>query len=303
MIFINIVLNIILPIFLVIGIGFVMDRKFKLDIRTLSRLNFYVFVPIFIFIKILGSNIQLSQVARICSFALLHAAVLCAVFVPVFSLKPFRGNKSILLMGTLFYNAGNYGIPLMMLAFGSQAVGVISVIIMCQNLLCFTFGIFMIKSGRSGFREVLKGFLDIPVIYAIGAGFAMRALHLALISQLKVPLTQISDGLIGLALLTLGVQLARNAAGMDIKAVSWGVFSRLAVSPLAAVLLVPFFAFDRTTASVLILASGLPVAVSVYILANEYENGENLTSQLIFWSTVISAATIPLLLMILRYFY
>ena len=38
-----------IPIFILIGVGFILDRKFKLDLYTLSKLNFYILLPTFVF--------------------------------------------------------------------------------------------------------------------------------------------------------------------------------------------------------------------------------------------------------------
>ena len=45
----HIFMNSMVPILVLIGVGFVLDRKFKLDLYTLSKLNFYILLPTFIF--------------------------------------------------------------------------------------------------------------------------------------------------------------------------------------------------------------------------------------------------------------
>ena len=45
----HIFMNSMIPILILIGVGFVLDRKFKLDLYTLSKLNFYILLPTFIF--------------------------------------------------------------------------------------------------------------------------------------------------------------------------------------------------------------------------------------------------------------
>ena len=45
----HIFMNSMVPILVLIGVGFILDRKFKLDLYTLSKLNFYILLPTFIF--------------------------------------------------------------------------------------------------------------------------------------------------------------------------------------------------------------------------------------------------------------
>src|SRR5690625_400595 len=44
--------NILLPIFIVMFIGYILQIKFKLDLNTLAKLNIYLLVPGFIFVKL-----------------------------------------------------------------------------------------------------------------------------------------------------------------------------------------------------------------------------------------------------------
>ena len=45
----HIFMNSMVPIFMLIGVGFILDRKFKLDLYTLSKLNFsYYYQPLYL---------------------------------------------------------------------------------------------------------------------------------------------------------------------------------------------------------------------------------------------------------------
>ena len=54
----HILANIILPIFVLIGVGVLIDRAFKPDLPTLSKLNFYVFVPALVFVRLIDSQLN-----------------------------------------------------------------------------------------------------------------------------------------------------------------------------------------------------------------------------------------------------
>ena len=49
LIFLHILANNIVPVFVIIGLGYIISKKFNLNVFTLSKLNFYLFVPGFIF--------------------------------------------------------------------------------------------------------------------------------------------------------------------------------------------------------------------------------------------------------------
>ena len=51
--FFHVAFNVVLPIFLVMGLGYGLAKKFTLDLNTLSKLNFYVFIPVYMFYSLL----------------------------------------------------------------------------------------------------------------------------------------------------------------------------------------------------------------------------------------------------------
>jgi predicted permease len=290
--------RIVVPIFLLIGTGTLMDRVFKLDLRTLSKLNFYVFVPALAFVSLLEADIGGDRMIRIALFAAIHVAVLfvlCRLFIARWE---SRETNLVLLLGTMFFNCGNYGFPLVILAFGREYLGIAAVVLLVQNLLSFTLGVWLFEKQSRGFLKTFIGLLRIPVIYAVSLPFLLRWLNRDVPGPLMDSFRFLGDGLIPVALLTLGAQLSRSFGIKNILSISTVTGMRLIVSPLVAagILLVPFFALSVTDRAVLVAMAGLPVAVNVYILASQYEKGEELASQSVFWSTLLSAVTLSVLL-------
>lgn len=297
MIVLKIFFDIIFPVFFIIGCGVLLDRKFKLDLPTLSKLNFYIFVPALVFIKILDNEIPLKEMGMIALFSLVLAA---ALFLAAAVISRIRKDTSpILILGSVFFNSGNYGIPLTMLAFGEEMVPVIAIILMVQNLLNFSLGIWLLEKDKHDSKSV-SGIFKVPVIYAIIIGFLIKASGWELFPQVKQPLEYIVGGLIPIALLTLGVQLARVKLGKNLLRLSQIILTRLLISPLVAWGLVTLFGFKPELAGMLIVTAGLPTAVNVYILSAEYKNDEELASRAVFWTTLLSLATIPILILLFR---
>lgn len=292
---VQILLSVIAPIFFLIGVGVVMDRCFRLDLDTLAKLNFYVFVPALLFVKIIEADISGGATFRIIVFTTLHIFILFGAAYAVFSRRGFRPSRTVLSMSVAFSNCGNYGIPFTMMAFGDAAIGPLAAVIMVQNFLVYTFGIWLHRRETHGAAAVLAGLAKIPVIYAILGAVVVRWLDITLIAQVRQPLGYLADGLIPVALLTLGAQLSRNYAIERPGALSAATLLRLAVSPLLAAALAPLFGFTETTATLMIVLAGMPAAVNVYIIAAEYERDRALASQAIFWTTLLSALTLSVL--------
>ncbi len=292
----DIFITIVAPVFLMIGIGILLERLFKLDLATMSKLNFYVFVPALVFIKIMESTLAWSEVQGIALFTLLQVAALSLFCRILFHHPSLREHCTVMTMGMLFYNAGNFGLPLADMAYGATGVGIISIILLVQNLVSFTYGIWLLEAGRRNLRKMVLGLLKVPVLHAIWIAMLLRGLHLTPPDLIAKPLDYLGAGLIPIALLTLGVQLSRTKLTSQWAAVSTTVATRLLLAPLISAVLLLLFPFGSTMKAVCITAAGLPVAVNVFILATEYGHDSELASQIVFWSTLLSAISLPLVI-------
>lgn len=239
---------------------------------------------------------------RVGIFAVIHITVLFLLARFLIARWESRETNLVLLLGTMFFNCGNYGFPLVALAFGREYLGIAAVVLMVQNLLSFTLGVLLFEKQSRSALGTVGGLLRIPVIYAVSLPFILRWLHQDVPDPLMKSFGYLADGLIPVALLTLGAQLSRSFGMKNFLPVSTLAGMRLAVSPLiaAAILLIPFFAFSGTDRAVLVAMAGLPVAVNVYILASQYEKGEELASQSVFWTTLLSAVTLSVILALYR---
>jgi hypothetical protein len=295
-ILVSTLVDVILPVFLLIGAGVAVDRWLNPDLPTLARLNFYVFAPAILFVKVLRNDLAAGDLARIGSFAAAHILVMYALAWLVSSRGAWREHRPIMALCAMFTNSGNFGIPFVALAFGEAYLGAVAVILAVQNLLSFTLGIWILEREGRPPKEVLLGLLKVPMIHAIGLALVLRALELEPVPQIMQPMNYLAAGLIPLALVTLGVQLARSEMGGNLGVLGGVTGLRLLAGPAAATGLVWLFGFEGALAAVMIATAGLPVAVNVYIIAAEYDKDAGLASQAIFWTTLLSGLTLPALL-------
>jgi predicted permease len=291
----RLILDVLAPVFALIGAGVAFDRAFRPDLPTLSKLNFYVFTPALVFVKLLESRLDGGLVAAVAGFNALHFALLWALAAAIFRRPAFRPRRGLMTMGAVFNNSGNYGLPFAQLAFGDRGVEIMALIMVFQNVATFTVGLGLVgghADARAGLREIARA----PVIYAVAAALALNALRVTLPRAVAFPLEQLGNGLIPIALLTLGVQLSRTRPDGRAAPLAAVVAMRLLVAPaLAAGLAVLWSLIAPLPAGVvpvLVCAAGLPVAVNVHILALEYRREPEFAARMVLWSTVASVATL-----------
>ena len=102
MILLDILFSVIFPVFLIIGVGVALDRCFKLDLPTLSKLNFYVFVPALVFVKLLDADLPGATMLKVGLFTFVHILLVFGLSWLVFSGKGLRDKRPVLSLGAMF---------------------------------------------------------------------------------------------------------------------------------------------------------------------------------------------------------
>jgi malate permease and related proteins len=312
--FLVILKNIILPIFMLVGLGALVEKKFKLDIATISKLNFYVFVPALLFTALVESKLPFGQLAYVAGFQLVLILVLLGINAGVAKSMSLNGGLSAaFLMATVFCNSGNFGLPLVQLAFPEDpntAAGYQAITIMVQNLSTFTIGLLIIGHGRAPMSDSLKETMKLPFVYVIAAALLVKNFQIPVQDSkwLWNPIKYASDGLIAVALITLGVQIAKTPKVKRIGMLTIANFMRLAVAPIAAFALVKLLiligvpGFDGLLGKLVVVASSGPSAVNTVLISLEFKNEPDFAASAVFYSTLFSAITVALTIFLVQGF-
>lgn len=303
----DILIQVVLPVFILIGAGSLLQRVFKLDLYTLAKINFYYITPAAVFMSLYQSEMSSGLLGTIVLFYALYISILYGFSFAVTRLLKYKsGMKAAFTNSVLLDNAGNYGMPVNELAFRGDplAASLQALIMSLQSLLTFTYGIISIQraklSGR--YRVVLIGFLKMPVPYALALGLLMRALDVPLPGFLAQPLTYAQQSMVAVALLTLGAQIVKYPLRLYRLDIYLSMILRLLVAPAIGIGLVLALGLSGIPAQALIIASGMPTGVNASILAEEYNNEPDFAAQTVLVSTLLNVITITGLITLARTF-
>lgn len=299
----RIFIDVALPILALVGLGWGLDRIFGLDLKTLVKLNLYLFVPAFILVRLSSSDLPMSEGLRVVAFTVSVIASMGALSWVVCALRRQPpGQRYAMKLGTMVYNCGNWGIPLMALAFSGLGPVVQVFVLATMNLTSFSVGVFLANAGSRERKGWLRPVLRQPSPYAIAAALALRASGNPLeeVAFVWTPLGYLADGLVGLALLTLGVQLSQTKPPAPVGNLGIALAIRLLGGPLVAIGLTWLFGFRGETAAILVLGAAAPTAVNTALLAHEYKADERFASAMVLYSTLLAAVVVTLLLAVLR---
>lgn len=304
---IHIFADVCLPIFIAVGAGWLMDRRFRLHLESLVKLNIYLMVPAFIFSRVTDTELSGHDALRIVAFtATMIALMFVCSFIAGRALRLGAAQKQALSLATMFYNSGNYGLPLVTLAFGHEAAAVQVYVLATMNVATFTVGLFLAqhKGDAPGkhWRALMK-VLRQPTLYAVCAGAICKAFEWPVqdIKWLWQPLQLLANCLIGFALVTLGVQMSQTKPA-PFRAPLWSAIGiRLFLAPFLAFALSIAFGFSREASASLILAAGAPTAVNTALLAHEFGGDTPFATSAVYYTTLLSLFTTTANLAVLRW--
>lgn len=307
-VFLHILGNNIVPIFTIITLGFVISKKFNLNILTLSKLNFYVFTPGFIFVNLYTANLDLNLL-KVLFFCILYLIITDLLARSIAKFRKFDiGLTNAFKNSTMFNNSGNIGLSLITLVFGStpfvidgqtpylnQAIAAQLIVLVFMNTTMNTLGFYYAGRAKMNFKDSIKKIFTMPSIYAIPLALLLKYVQLDItISPIWPALTYIKDGLVPVALLTLGVQLSKTEFDFRNINVHIAVFTRLVVGPVLTLILIYLFKITGIVAQTVLIAYSVPTAVNTALIAVECDNYQSFASQVVMVSTIFSAITLTL---------
>jgi predicted permease len=291
-------IDVLFPVFFVIGIGFYLGKKnpnINTDFITTFAGN--VGTPAMIFYTITTTGVTLSVFTQYFIYALIIIAGFSLVGIVFLLLlkKDFISELPPLILP----NTGNMGIPICLFAYGTAGLGVASAIASVVILLHFTLGVLL--ANKSFSLEIL--IKNMP-IYAIIVSVLFLYFEWEVPGYLENTTFLLTYATIFLVLMSLGIALSR------LKVVSWTHASilgavRVIIGPLIGFGLIKFLNLNGFAAGVLLIQSCMPSAVLTYLVGSMYSERKVVDSvaSVIVTSTVMSFITIPIVVYYsLKYF-
>jgi predicted permease len=282
------IVGIVFPIYAVVAAGYGYGRWRKPDMAIANQINMDIFVPALVFAALASKSFDIAQNLPLLMGAAGIVLGTGLLAWPVARLLGVAGNTFVPPM--MFKNAGNMGLPLMVLAFGESALPAAVVLFITENFMHYTLGTWLLDH-----RARLLNLWRLPVVVATLAGLAVSMLHFQLWQPLWLGIRMLGDVSIPLLLFALGVRLT------DSRRADWRIGAVGAItSPVAGVLvaLLANFALGLSgrDAAMLILFGALPPAVLNYIFAEHYRQEPDRVASIVLIGNMASLAVIPLTL-------
>jgi len=296
LVLLGVLINIVLPVFIIIGAGFVAARMLTIDAQTLSRVSLYVLGPALVFSKLVETTVTGTDLVQIVVFTVVGTLLVLALsWVVARLLRLNRSTESAFVLSCSFVNSGNYGLPLVLFAFGQAGLERALIYFVTGAFMMNTVAVFVASRGQAKATTSLLNIFRVPMIYAIVIAFAIRAANLEIPGFISQPLGMAGNAAIPVMLLLVGIQLAGVSFGKQARLICVATLVRLVGGAVVGVALATVMGLAGVTRQACIVEHSAPTGVMTGILALEFGTEPELVTGAIFASTLASIATMTLL--------
>ena len=306
----NIITDNILPLLIFVAIGYFMDRRFRLDVSSLTKLTFYIILPCFIFYSIYVAKIDFS-LFHVFIISLVLMAMLGVIGTLIAKARNWdAGKREAFKNGTMFSNAGNIGIALIALVFSNapyvtesgtpylaEAAAVSTLVLVQMNMFLNTLGLYQAGKGSLSPHDALRVVLHMPVIYTLTAAFAVKSIGIDLSGTFIWPILQnCAAALVAVVMMALGMQIHRSKISFSDPDAWLACFVRLLIGPFCAWFLIRLWAlagcpFSQVASQTILIMSAVPSPVNSVLYAVEFHNHENFATEIVMMTTFLSCIT------------
>lgn len=293
-------------LFILLIIGFILKKiKIMTDElgKGLSTLIIYVTLPSLI---VTSMNYKFSQdmlqnsikLITIGFFVYMFMIIISIIFVKVFHIEVSqRGVYQFLI---IFANVGFMGYPIVEVVFGKVGVFYAAIYNLWSNIMIWTLGIILINPNNEK-KINLKALIN-PGTVSILLGFTLFIFSIKLPQPLYISLNKLGASTTPMAMLVVG-SLLGDAKFKEIfsnTALFMVTLLRLIIIPLSVLFVLTRLNLPPIVEGIPVIISSMPTAANAAIFARRFDSNYRLASQGVFLTTLISIATIPLLLLILN---
>jgi hypothetical protein len=252
--------------------------------------------PALVFSKLVETTVTRTDLLQIMIFTVVGTLLaLLLAWVVARLMRLDQSTESAFVLSSSFVNSGNYGLPLVLFAFGQQGLERALIYFVTSAFMVNTLAVFVASRGKARVATSFLNIFRVPMIYAIAIAFAVRATGFVVPEFVFQPLEMVGDAAIPLMLLLVGVQLASSSVRGRSGLIWTATLVRLVGGAVVGIVLGALLGLSGVTRQACIVEHATPTGVMTSILALEFGTEPEFVTGVIFATTLASIATMTLL--------
>ncbi len=289
----------IVMMFLILLLGLLCYKKGFLDDETSVKLsNFLLMIvnPLVIFVSY-QIDFDRTLLRNLAVVLLLSAIAFTVQILLIHLLIPGKRNADAAIerLSAIYGNCGFIGIPLISSLFGREGVFYMTAYLTVFYLFFWTHGV-ILMAGKTDAKSTLKNLLS-PAIIGVVLGLACFLTRVRLPGVIVDAMDSVGSMNTPLAMLVAGATLGKSnlKACLKNRRIYWVCFLKLILVPASAMLMLLPLRLPAAVVMTLLVACACPIGACCTMFALKFKGDGTYASELFAASTVLSAVTIPLL--------
>jgi hypothetical protein len=288
----------IIPLYVLIGIGYLSNKFLHVTKEGVARMLIYVFSPAVVFLgttQAKGDN----ELFLIPIIFFVIGTLLCLITYFIASKIWHDGTEKIASFASGTGNTGYFGLPVCLALVGDDALKIVAMVSIGLILFENTVGFYIVARASHSTKEALKKLLRLPSLYAFAIGIILNLLNITPTVDVINFFNILKGGYVPLGMMMIGLGLAEiTMSHLDWKFTSLVFFNKFIVWPgifLALIYLdkTQLHIFNTTVYSVLLIESLVPVAANCVSYATELKAQPQKIALVVALSTLIALFYIP----------
>ncbi|RYM02745.1 AEC family transporter [Sporolactobacillus sp. THM7-7] len=293
----TIFVEVILPVFFIFVCGFILQKVFRLDIKPISTLAVYLLLPFLVFQTFYTTPLNINFFYITAASVVIMVIHILLGLVISKSLKYDSKDKNAFLLSTVFPNSGNYGIPIILFAFGEQSLTYAMPLMILHTILMSIFGVYFAANGQGGAKIAIQTVISQPSNWVIIPGILMHEFQIHIPEHFYKSIELIGNTTIPVIMVILGMQLAN----VTVRKMNWGrislvTFVRLILSAFIAYGVCLFFPMNDLLRNVILVMSAMPSAANTTLYAIQFNARPQFVSSSTLITTLLSLLSLTILL-------
>ena len=283
------VAEIVAPVFILAGLGFGWVRAgLEYRVQFVSRLAMRLALPCLMFQVLRKTELSPDLIWAVAGASVAAHLVLIPIFWAL--VRAMGIDIRTYLAPLIFGNTGNLGLPLALFAFGQAGLEIAVIVFAVSLIIAFTVGIWIVAGEAS-----LGALVREPAVFSLPLAVLFMAMDWTLPRWADNTLDLVGQMLIPMMLMTLGVALSRLKLTNACRVI-WLALLKLAICFACAWAVAGLFALPEVAFAVLVVQMCTPVAVTAYLIAENYlPNAEDVAGFVVV-STLLSVVALPTVL-------
>ena len=292
----------ILPLYVIIFMGYIAGKFLNSNRDTIANLLFVMITPVIIFNGVINTKLDSSIILLpFLTFAI--SSFLCLFFYQASKYVWKDKTRNLMAITAGSGNTGYFGLPVALILFDNQGEGIYIMAMLGVSLFENTLGFYMLARGTNTTRECMVKLAKLPSLYGFALGLLCKlvnwfppVLFEELIDPMKGTYTVLGMMVVGLGLASV------KSMKLDFKFIGMTLFAKFAAWPVTALVVILadahfFHFFNQEVYPALLLISVVPLAANTIILASILQNHPEKSATAVILSTVFALGYTPLMTM------